>query len=147
MPEAQELTILLVEDDPGHARLIEKNLRRANIQNTILHFTDGQQILTYFFGEQDVVDTQKVSQSMLLLDLGLPIIDGYQVLKNLKQDSRTERIPVIMLTTLDDAVRLNDCYQLGCKVCITKPVQYQDLAEAIRTLGLFLSVSTFPDGV
>jgi CheY-like chemotaxis protein len=93
-----------------------------------------------------LVEDRKVNQSMLLLDLGLPIIDGYQVLRKLKQDPRTERLPVIMLTTVDDATRLTDCYQLGCKVCITKPVRYQDLTEAIRALGLFLSVITFPDG-
>jgi CheY-like chemotaxis protein len=82
----------------------------------------------------------------MLLDLGLPVIDGYQVLRRIKEDSRTKRLPVIILTAIHDSARLKDCYQSGCNVCVTKPVQYEALAEAIRTLGLFLSVIAFPGG-
>jgi CheY-like chemotaxis protein len=146
MLESQELTILLVEDDLGHARLVERNLRRANIHNPIRHFANGQQILTYFFGEKDLVEGQRISHSLMLLDLDLPIVNGYEVLRRVKEDPRTKRLPVVILTATDDAHRLSECYQLGCSVCVTKPVRYEDLAEAIRALGLFLSVITVPTG-
>jgi CheY-like chemotaxis protein len=74
------------------------------------------------------------------------VVDGYEVLKRLKADERTKRIPVIILTTTDDTREVNRCYQLGCNIYMTKPVEYDQFSEAIRKLGLFLSVVTVPDG-
>jgi CheY-like chemotaxis protein len=83
---------------------------------------------------------------LVLLDLNMPGLDGYQVLRHIKQDDRTRRIPVIILTTTDDAEEVTKCYELGCSVYITKPVAYDHFCEAVRQLGLFLSVITVPDG-
>ena len=140
MNNAQAVTILLVEDDPGHARLIQKNLRRANLANEIVIATDGQQALDFIFGESTV----SVSPTLILLDLNLPILDGYQVLKRLKTDDRTRHIPIVILTTTADSREVAQCYELGCNVYITKPVDYEQFCEAIRQLGLFLSVVTVP---
>jgi CheY-like chemotaxis protein len=74
-------------------------------------------------------------------------MDGYQVLERMKADEGTKRIPVIILTTTDDAREVERCYNLGCNVYITKPVEYEQFAEAIRKIGLFLTVVTIPDGV
>ena len=82
----------------------------------------------------------------MLLDLNLPGFDGYQVLQQMKQDDRTKRIPVIILTTTDDALEVAKCYDLGCNVYITKPVDYAQFSQAIRKIGLFLAVVTVPDG-
>ena len=138
MSKAQDVTILLVEDDPGHARLIEKNLRRSHIANRIVHVSDGQEALGYLF------DDERASSLLMLLDLNMPVLDGYQVLERIKTDERTKRIPVIVLTTTDDAREVSRCYDLGCSVYVTKPVSYQQFSEAICTLGLFLSVVTVP---
>jgi CheY-like chemotaxis protein len=140
MNNAQAVTILLVEDDPGHARLIQKNLRRANLANEIIIATDGQQALDFIFGES----TASVSPTLILLDLNLPVLDGYQVLKRLKTDDRTRHIPIVILTTTADSREVAQCYELGCNVYITKPVDYEQFCEAIRQLGLFLSVVTVP---
>jgi len=140
MPDTSNVTILLVEDDPGHARLIEKNLRRANITNDIVKATDGQQAVDYLFGNG------RAQSLLVLLDLNLPVLDGYQVLKRMKADERTKHIPVIMLTTTDDSREVSRCYELGCNVYITKPVDYERFSEAIRKLGLFLLVVMIPDG-
>jgi CheY-like chemotaxis protein len=137
--------MLLVEDDPGHARLIQKNLRRANINNEITVLADGQQALDYLFKEGDYADSEHGAPLLVLLDLNLPVLDGYQVLQRMKQDSRTKRIPVIMLTTTDDAREVTRCYDLGCNVYITKPVDYGQFSEAIRKIGLFLSVVSVPN--
>jgi CheY-like chemotaxis protein len=143
----KEVTILLVEDDPGHARLIEKNLRRSNLTNDIVVVSDGQQAIDYLFCECEYAAREGcVSPLLVLLDLNLPVLDGYQVLQRMKGDERTRRIPVIVLTTTDDAREVSRYYELGCNVYITKPVDYEKFSAAIRQLGLFLSVVTIPNG-
>jgi CheY-like chemotaxis protein len=144
MNSAQEVTILMVEDDAGHARLIEKNLRRCNITNDIVTVGDGQQAVDYLFREGQYAGTLGSPNLLVLLDLNLPVLDGYQVLRRMKEDERTRRIPVIVLTTTDDPREVAKCYDLGCNVYITKPVDYERFCEAIRKLGLFLSVVTIP---
>jgi len=146
MPSAQEVTILLVEDDPGHARLIEKNLRRSNITNAIITVSDGQQAVDYLFCEGEYAGCECASPLLVLLDLNMPVLDGYQVLERIKADDRTKHIPVVILTTTDDTREVSRCYDLGCNVYITKPVDYEQFSEAIRKLGLFLSVVTVPNG-
>jgi CheY-like chemotaxis protein len=145
MPKTQEVTILLVEDDPGHARLIEKNLRRSNITNHIVTASDGQQAVDYLFGTGEHAGNDLPSPLLVLLDLNLPVLDGYQVLQRMKADEQTRRIPVVILTTTDDRREVSRCYDLGCNVYVTKPVDYEQFSEAIRQLGLFLSVVTVPD--
>lgn len=146
MPLIKEVTIVLVEDNEGHARLIEKNLRRANLSNPIVKLENGQLALNYLFGEQGYVNTPHHPHLLMLLDLNLPEVDGYRVLEKMKSDERTKSIPIIILTTTDSIHEINRCYELGCNVYITKPVEYDQFAEAIARLGLFLSVVMLPDG-
>jgi CheY-like chemotaxis protein len=140
MPDNQPVTILLVEDDPGHARLIERNLRRSRIVNEIITLTDGQAAVDYLFGE----GLRHPAPLLILLDLLLPGLSGFQVLERLKADVRTQLIPVICLSTVDDPQEIERCYALGCNVFITKPLDYEHFAEAIRQLGLFLSIVKIP---
>ena len=146
MLRLQDTTILLVEDDPGHARLIEKNLRRSNVMNGVIKASNGQQALDYLFSEGQYAGTERASPLLVLLDLNMPVLDGYQVLKRMKADERTKNIPVIILTTTDDTREVSRCYELGCSVYVTKPVDYEQFTLAIRNLGLFLSIVTVPDG-
>ena len=139
------MTILLVEDDPGHARLIEKNLRRSNVANEIVKAGDGQQAIDYLFGQDEYAGSELPSALLVLLDLNLPVLDGYQVLQCMKADERTKHIPVVVLTTTDDRREVSRCYDLGCNVYVTKPVEYTEFSEAIRKLGMFLSLVTVPD--
>jgi len=151
MPQLQqtdkhEVTILLAEDDLGHAVLIEKNLRRAKIANRIITVGDGQAALECLFGEANWAGKKPVGPMLVLLDLNMPVLDGYQVLERMKADERTRRIPVIVLTTTDDPREVDRCYGLGCNVYVSKPVDYERFSEAVQTLGLFLSIVTIPDG-
>jgi CheY-like chemotaxis protein len=146
MSSRREVAILLVEDDPGHARLIEKNLRRSNITNDLFVLTDGQQAIDYLFGEGAYAGTRCPTRLLMLLDLNLPVLDGYQVLRRMKADERTKHIPVVVLTTTDDAREVARCYELGCNVYVTKPVDYEQFSQAIRELGLFLAIVAVPDG-
>ena len=142
---AQPVTILLIEDDPGHARLIEKNVRRAGVNNAIVPFTDGTSALAYLFG--DGADGQRNAHApiLVLLDLNLPDMSGIDILTRIKGDDLLRRAPVIVLTTTDDKLEIQRCYDLGCNVYITKPVEYESFATAIRQLGLFLAVMQVPE--
>lgn len=144
MSKAQPVTILLVEDDPGHAVLIERNLRRTNIQNKLLHVKDGQEALEFLFREGKFHGQPMPTAMLVLLDLNLPVFSGFEVLQRMKGDPRTRHIPVVILTTTDDSREIERCYELGCNVYITKPVEYEQFAEAIRKLGFLLSIVAVP---
>jgi CheY-like chemotaxis protein len=145
MSSPDSVTILLVEDDPGHARLIEKNLRRGRITNELVIIRDGKEAEDYLFGEGKYSGFQRPSQLLVLLDLNLPVKDGFQILQRLKSDERTKLIPVVVVTSTDDNREVLRCYELGCNVFITKPVDYQKFCDAIKNLGLFLSVVSWPN--
>lgn len=139
---ALPVTIIMIEDDEGHARLIEKNIRRASVNNEIRHFLDGTSALDHLLH----ADKREHGPLLVLLDLNLPDMSGIDILARIKQDERTRRAPVVVLTTTDDQCEIQRCYDLGCNVYITKPVEYETFAQAIRQLGLFLSVMQVPEG-
>lgn len=140
----KNVTILLVEDNLGHARLVEKNLRRASITNPIIVLGDGAQAMEYLFSEGSYEGEPIPENLLVMLDLNLPVMDGYQVLRRMKNTKATRRIPIIILTTTDDPREIHRCYDLGCNVYLTKPVDYEEFCEAIRKLGLFFSVVAVP---
>ena len=133
--------IIMIEDDPGHARLIEKNIRRAGVNNRIIHFESGTAALRHLF-EPNVRDNGPL---LVLLDLNLPDMSGTDILEKIKHDERLKHAPVVILTTTDDQREIQRCYALGCNVYITKPVEYETFATAIRQLGLFLSIMQVPE--
>lgn len=139
----QAVTIVMIEDDEGHARLIEKNIRRAGISNDIRHFADGTSALAHLFDEAD--GPCHGGPALVLLDLNLPDMSGTDILERIKQDDCLRRTPVVVLTTTDDKLEIERCYDLGCNVYITKPVNYENFADAIRQLGLFLAVIQVPE--
>ena len=82
---------------------------------------------------------------LVLLDLNLPDMSGTDILERIKADERLRKAPVVVLTTTDDQREIQRCYALGCNVYITKPVEYETFAQAIRQLGLFLSIMQVPE--
>ncbi|KXU87637.1 hypothetical protein CI15_16030 [Paraburkholderia monticola] len=157
MNHAQTVSIVLIEDDDGHATLVERNLRRAGISNGFVRFRDGQQALDYFFGpapREPLTDAdghpypprENLANFVVLLDLKMPRVDGFEVLRRLKEAPETAAVPVIVLTTTDDPREISRCYELGCNVYICKPVEYDAFIEAVRRLGFFLQVVKLPPG-
>lgn len=139
----KQVTILVVEDDPGHAALIERNLRRAGIGNRMILFQDGQGIVDFLFEHEHGARRGEESY-ILLLDIRLPKIDGVEVLRRIKANEELRKIPVIMLTTTDDPREIERCHSLGCSHYIRKPVEYEHFLSVLRQLGLFLLVVEVP---
>ena len=138
------VTILIVEDDPGHAKLTERSLRRAHISNAMVILRDGQEALDYLFPAPSYPEEPPDLPLLMLLDLALPVVDGYGVLERMKRDERTQHIPVIILTSMGVPAEVERCYALGCHLYITKPVEDTEFTEAIRQLGLFISMMQIP---
>ena len=141
----REVVILIAEDDAGHARLIEKNLTRGGLHNRIERFDNGQAVLDFLFrrgaGPKRALDTPY----LLLLDIRMPQVDGVEVLRQVKQDPELRKVPVIMLTTTDDPREVERCHTIGCASYIVKPVDYEKFAEAIKSLGLYISLVEIPE--
>ena len=139
------VTIIMVEDDEGHARLIEKNIRRAGVTNDIKPFTNGTSAVDFLLGPDRSGSVNAGRPMLILLDLNLPDMTGVDILKIIKENEHLKRAPVVVLTTTDDQREIQRCYDLGCNVYITKPVNYEGFSNAIRQLGLFFSVIQVPD--
>jgi CheY-like chemotaxis protein len=140
-----EVVILIADDDAGHARLIEKNLRRAGLHNPVLRFENGQDILDFLAQPGQGPKRQQDASYLLLLDIRMPKVDGVEVLRRLKADPELRKLPVIMLTTTDDPREVARCHDLGCNNYIVKPVDYERFAQAINHLGLFISLVQVPE--
>ena len=143
--DPKPVSIVMIEDDEGHARLIEKNIRRAGVTNEIISFRDGTSALQHFMGSDGSGMVSAGRASLVLLDLNLPDMTGIDILAKLKGNEHTRRAPVIVLTTTDDQREIQRCYDLGANVYITKPLNYESFANAIKQLGLFLSVMQVPE--
>ncbi len=135
--------IMMIEDDDGHARLIEKSFRRSGLANPIQRFADGTTALRHLF-ENRTADRGN-RPSVILLDLNLPDVSGIDVLKRIKDDPSARLIPVIVLTTTDDKIEVQRCYDVGCNVYVTKPLADQGFADVIRHLGQLIALMRVPD--
>jgi CheY-like chemotaxis protein len=141
----KEVTILIADDDEGHAALIRKNLGRVGITNPLLHFRDGQEVLDFLFQRGAPPHRESHAAYLLLLDIRMPRVDGVEVLRQVKADAELRKLPVIMITTTDDPREVVRCHEIGCNNYVVKPVDYEKFISAIRQLGLYLMVIEVPE--
>ena len=129
----EPLQILLAEDDDGHARLIERNLKRAGFINQIVRARDGQEALDLVRG---AASSPITAHFLLLLDINMPRIDGVEVLRQLKSDAATREIPVVVLSAKGHALTKVEAELAGAVLFLPKPFSpNQLLSEAQRILG------------
>lgn len=140
----QPPVVLIAEDDEGHAILMRQNFALAGVENPIEHFRNGQAILDYLFKRGPGPVREDGRNYVVLLDIRMPKVDGVEVLRRIKADPELRLLPVIMITTTDDAREVARCHELGCSVYLQKPVDYEKFAEAMQRLGLFLRLMKAP---
>jgi CheY-like chemotaxis protein len=142
--------ILLVEDDPGHARLIMKNLQRAGVFNPIDWVDNGQLAVDRLLPPGDSAQECQPLPGLVLLDLNLPGLDGFQVLTRLRGAARTRELPVAVLTTTDQPGEIRRCYELGCNSFLRKPIVQEQFAETLagilQLLGAVEATPVDPSG-
>ena len=136
MSSDMPVTFVLMEDNPGHARLFEKSLQRAGIINPLITLSDGLEAVEYLLSLSDKTETTDGDALVLLLDMSLPGLDGLQVLERVKSDGRIAHIPVIMLSSIDAPENHEDYYALGVHCILTKPAGYEELFMTLQKLGL-----------
>jgi len=137
-----QVTILIAEDDTGHFALVQKNLWRSAVDNEIIHFQDGQTLLDFFFEPEASPRMVTGASYILLLDVRLPRVDGIEVLRRLKANDELSKIPVIMLTRVEDPAQVRECYGLGCSFYIVKPSDYTAFMECVEYLGGLLALGS-----
>ena len=137
--------ILLVEDDPNDVEMTLHAFKEINLANRLQVVRDGAEALDFIFGEgpfayRRLDDHPKV----ILLDVRLPRVDGLEVLRRIKADPRTRTIPVVVLTSSPDERTMVESYQLGVNSYIVKPVDFEQFAESVRSLGLYWLLLNHP---
>jgi CheY-like chemotaxis protein len=133
-----EVEILLVEDNPGDAELTSRALRKKNLINKLVHVVNGADALDYIFAEgnysqRNMNDLPK----LILLDLNLPKVNGKDVLKKLKADPRTKKIPVVILTSSKEDPDIEICYSLGANSYVVKPVEFDSFSRSVADVGFY----------
>lgn len=135
---ATDKVILLVEDNPDDEALTLRALKKNNIKNEVVIARDGAEALDYLFrtGTHAGRETSELPQ-VVLLDLKLPKVDGLEVLRRLRADARTKRLPVVVLTSSKEEQDIVKSYDLGANSYVRKPVDFTQFAEGVRQLGLY----------
>lgn len=133
---------LLVEDDDSHAELVERNLRRERIENTLDRVSDGEQAIKYLNREAPFEDATR--PDVILLDLKLPKIDGHEVLQMIKSDPKLRSIPVVVLTTSDTEVDREKAYEYNANSYLVKPIEFEQFRRIVKELSLYWGVWNRP---
>ncbi len=130
-------TILLVEDNADDAELAIRAFERTQLDNAIILARDGGEALDYLFATGRYADPPPVPPDVVLLDLKLPRIDGIEVLRRARQDQRTRRLPIVVMTSSNEASDVGRCYELGANSYVRKPVDFSEFVQTIRQVGAY----------
>lgn len=134
----QSVEILLVEDNPNDVELTLRAFKKHNLSNRIQICRDGAEALDYMFGEGEFAGRNvENAPRVVLLDLKLPKVNGLEVLQRIKADPRTQKVPVVVLTSSKEERDLVDSYRLGVNSYIVKPVNFEQFTEAVQKVGLY----------
>lgn len=141
----EQLEILFIEDNLNDAELTIRSLKTNNVANKIFHLKDGAEALAFLFGTdqfegRDLNNKPKV----ILLDLKMPKIDGFEVLQKVKGNELTKKIPVVILTSSNEDPDIERCYRMGANSYIVKPVDFDGFHKVVAELGLYWVVINQP---
>jgi two-component system, response regulator len=138
-------TILLIEDNPSDIALTKRALEKARIANRLVVAEDGQEALDYLRGAGAHAGRDVSDQPLLtLLDLKLPKVSGLEVLRRIRSEALTRRLPVVILTSSNEEQDVAQSYDMGINSYIRKPVDFNQFANAVEQLGLYWLVLNQP---
>lgn len=145
MTDLNAIEILLVEDNPRDAELTIRALKKKHLANKLFHVQDGVAALDFLFARGTFADRNvEDSPKVILLDLKLPRVNGLEVLREIKSDERTCRIPVVIVTSSAEDPDVRTAYQLGANSYVIKPVQFETFIEAMSKLGVYWLMVNHP---
>ncbi len=137
----RNVEILLVEDSSADAEMTLRTLKKRGIANAVEWVRDGVQALDWLFREGDYAGRDNVDPRLVLLDIKMPRMDGLQVLERMKRDARTQRIPVVMMTSSREEFDLLASYTLGVNGYVVKPVDFDAFAATIAQVGMYWMIA------
>ncbi|HET6492001.1 MAG TPA: response regulator [Burkholderiales bacterium] len=147
MEQYEQVEILLVEDNPLDAELTIRALKKGGLANKLLWLKDGEQALDYLFRRGPYAGRDDILPRLVLLDLKMPRVDGIEVLKAIKGDERTRRIPVVIMTSSQEEKDVAQSYELGVNSYVVKPVDFGAFADIARQAGFYwLAINRAPSG-
>ena len=147
MEQFEQIEILLVEDNARDAELTMRALQKGGLANKLLWVKDGEQALDYLFRRGTYAQREDVVPRLVLLDLKMPRVDGIEVLKAVKADARTRRIPIVVMTSSQEEKDLAQTYDLGVNSYVVKPVDFAAVADIVRQAGFYwLAINRTPTG-
>ncbi len=130
------IQIILAEDNQTTADLTINAFRKSNVQNDIVHLTDGEELLNFIYDSVNVDENFiPILPKIILLDLKMPKINGIEVLNKLKKDEHTKHFPIIVLSSSDLESDIHQCYELGANSYIVKPVNFTEFINTIKDLS------------
>lgn len=140
-----KIQILLVEDNMNDAELTIRALKKNNLTNELTHVRDGAEALDFIFAQGRYFDRKMDDfPNVIILDLKMPKVNGIEVLRRIKSDERTKKIPVVMLTSSKEDPDIQECYRLGVNSYVVKPVEFNHFVKAITDLGLYWMILNQP---
>ena len=146
MNDFQHVEILLAEDSSADAEMTMRTLRKRGIANRVVWVKDGVEALDYLFSEGSYSDRPDGYPKLVLLDLKMPRMDGLQVLQRMKQDARTQTIPVVMMTSSREEGDMFASYKLGVNSFVVKPVDFDSFAETVAEVGMYWMITNQATG-
>ncbi len=143
--ELQQYDLLLVEDNASDAEMTIRALRKSNLASRLMHVRDGDEALDFLFSEGVFAGMEsQLAIKIILLDLKMSRVNGKEVLVKIKADPRTQRIPVVVLTSSKEDADIEECYQLGANGYVVKPVVFDDFLKCIADIGLYWLIVNEP---
>jgi two-component system response regulator len=147
MEQFEQIEILLVEDNERDAELTIRALKKGGIANKLLWVKDGEQALDYLFRRGAYAGRDEVVPRLVLLDLKMPRVNGIEVLKEVKANEQTKRIPIVMMTSSQEERGVAQTYDLGVNSYVVKPVDFSAVADIVRQAGYYwLAINRTPTG-
>ncbi len=143
--QSQKVDIILVEDNPDEAELAIRSLKKHHLANNLIHLDDGEVAMNFIFSEGEFSENEHPqTPKLILLDLNLPKVTGLDILRRIKSDPRTQKIPIVLLTSSREETDIMESYKLGVNSYIVKPVDFNSFSKAILEMGMYWLVLNEP---